>query len=315
VNALDPEGNCGQDAHEAASCRDAGPLGESMLKLSAHISALALIAALAACSPSQDTSDDAAMTDDGAMSDDMAASGEGDVIDDEGMSGDAAPMSLSERLANAERPDGDVELDPMRHPAEILTFAGVRPGWRVADLGAGGGYYTRVLSAAVGGDGHVYSQNFDWTVERFPNLTGAMDAMEAGYSNVSTHVTSDTAPLDGIEGDLDGVFIVLLYHDQVLDPNEDMAAMNQAIYDGLRPGGVYVIVDHAARPGSGEDDIETLHRIDEAVVRAQVEAAGFEFQGASDILANADDDHTLNVFDPSIRRQTDRFVLVYRKPM
>ena len=128
--------------------------------------------------------------------------------------------------------------------------------------------------------------------------------MEAGYSNVSTHVTSDTAPLDGIEGDLDGVFIVLLYHDQVLDPNEDMAAMNQAIYDGLRPGGVYVIVDHAARPGSGEDDIETLHRIDEAVVRAQVEAAGFEFQGASDILANADDDH-----------QTDRFVLVYRKPM
>ena len=90
--------------------------------------------------------------------------------------------------------------------------------------------------------------------------------------------------------------------------------MNQAIYDGLRPGGVYVIVDHAARDGSGDADINELHRIDEAFVRAQVEAAGFELQGEADILANADDDRTLNVFDPSIRRHTDRFVLVYRKP-
>ena len=92
-----------------------------MLKLSAHISALALIAALAACSPSDDASDDTAMNDDTAMSDDMAATDDADVIDDEGMNGDGAPLSLSERLANAERPDGDVELDPMRHPAEILT--------------------------------------------------------------------------------------------------------------------------------------------------------------------------------------------------
>lgn len=289
--------------------------GISMKTLFTTISAAAMLAALAACSPAEDAANDAAMTDDAAMSEGMgndttAMTEEADT----GVAEEAAPMTLSERLANADRPEGDVELDAMRHPAEILAFAGLEPGWHVADLGAGGGYYSRVLSAAVGAEGHVYSQNYDWIVERYPNVVNAMDALEAGHSNITTHVTTDTAPLEGMDTPLDAVFIVLLYHDVVLEEGEDLAAMNQAIFDGLRPGGVYVIVDHAARDGSGDADISELHRIDEAFVRAQVEAAGFELQGEADILANADDDRTLNVFDPSIRRQTDRFVLVYRKP-
>lgn len=280
-----------------------------MKTLFTTISAAAMLAALAACSPAEDTANDAAMTDDAAMSED--AGGGNTAMND---AADPAPMSLAERLANADRPEGDVELDAMRHPAEILAFAGLEPGWHVADLGAGGGYYSRVLSAAVGAEGHVYSQNYDWIVERYPNVVNAMQALEDGHSNVTTYTTTDTAPLEGMDTPLDAVFIVLLYHDVVLEEGEDLAAMNQAIFDGLRPGGVYVIVDHAARDGSGDADINELHRIDEAFVRAQVEAAGFELQGSADILANADDDRTLNVFDPSIRRQTDRFVLVYRKP-
>ena len=284
--------------------------GISMKTLFTTISAAAMLAALAACSPAEDTANDAAMTDDAAMSED--AGGDNTAMNDD--AAEPAPLTLAERLANADRPEGDVELDAMRHPAEILAFAGVEPGWHVADLGAGGGYYSRVLSAAVGAEGHVYSQNYDWIVERYPNVVNAMQALEDGHSNVTTHTTTDTAPLEGMDTPLDAVFIVLLYHDVVLEEGEDLAAMNQAIYDGLRPGGVYVIVDHAARDGSGDADINELHRIDEAFVRAQVEAAGFELQGEADILANADDDRTLNVFDPSIRRQTDRFVLVYRKP-
>ena len=284
--------------------------GISMKTLFTTISAAAMLAALAACSPAEDTANDAAMTDDAAMSED--AGGDNTAMNDD--AAEPAPLTLAERLANADRPEGDVELDAMRHPAEILAFAGVEPGWHVADLGAGGGYYSRVLSAAVGAEGHVYSQNYDWIVERYPNVVNAMQALEDGHSNVTTHTTTDTAPLEGMDTPLDAVFIVLLYHDVVLEEGEDLAAMNQAIFDGLRPGGVYVIVDHAARDGSGDADISELHRIDEAFVRAQVEAAGFELQGEADILANADDDRTLNVFDPSIRRQTDRFVLVYRKP-
>lgn len=280
-----------------------------MKTLFTTISAAAMLAALAACSPAEDTANDAAMTDDAAMSED--AGGDNTAMNE---AADPAPMSLAERLANADRPEGDVELDAMRHPAEILAFAGLEPGWHVADLGAGGGYYSRVLSAAVGAEGHVYSQNYDWIVERYPNVVNAMQALEDGHSNVTTYTTTDTAPLEGMDTPLDAVFIVLLYHDVVLEEGEDLAAMNQAIFDGLRPGGVYVIVDHAARDGSGDADINELHRIDEAFVRAQVEAAGFELQGSADILANAEDDRTLNVFDPSIRRQTDRFVLVYRKP-
>lgn len=278
-----------------------------MKQTTAGLAAIALIAALAACSP-------AAEEDSGAETAGEAAVMQG-ADDAAAPQPETEPMSLAERLADADRPEGDVELDAMRHPAEILSFVGVEPGWRVADLGAGGGYYTRVLSAAVGGDGHVHTQNFDWIVERFPNVSSAMDAMEAGHSNVSAHVTGEDAPLEGMETPLDAVFIVLLYHDVVLEPGEDLAAMNRAIYDGLRPGGLYVIIDHAARDGSGTEDLESLHRIDEALVRQQVEAAGFELHGESDILANPDDDRTLNVFEPAIRRQTDRFVLVYRKPM
>lgn len=288
--------------------------GSSMKTLFTTISAAAMLAALAACSPAEDAADDAAgnanSAEDAALSEEMG--GETAAMTEE--AAEPAPLSLAERLANADRPEGDVELDAMRHPAEILAFAGVEPGWHVADLGAGGGYYSRVLSAAVGAEGHVYSQNYDWIVERYPNVVNAMQALEDGHSNVTTYTTSDTAPLEGMETPLDAVFIVLLYHDVVLEEGEDLAAMNQAIYDGLRPGGVYVIIDHAARDGSGLEDLESLHRIDEAFVRQQVEAAGFELQGEADILANADDDRTLNVFDPSIRRQTDRFVLVYRKP-
>jgi predicted methyltransferase len=220
------------------------------------------------------------------------------------------------------RPEADMQRDAGRHPAEMLTFAGVQPGWRVADLGAGSGYYSRILSSAVGVEGLVVSENMDWIVERFPQADEAIMALAEERDNVERLVTPVTDILSGYDNELDAAFMMLIYHDQAwvqegfeAPTREDRLAMNTSIFNALRPGGVFLVVDHRAEDGTGDSVVGDYHRIDEAFVREEIEAAGFELADESDVLSNPDDTRTISVFDPSIRGNTDRFVLLYRKPL
>jgi len=245
----------------------------------------------------------------------LASATSAGLAQDEMMAGDDGmmPQSIEEAVADQTRPEEDRLLDVNRHPAEVLHFAGVEHGWRVADLTAGAGYYTRVLSTAVGPEGHVYSHNPSWIAERYPEPNEALAGVAEERENV-THVVSPIEEFaDGIEDPLDAVMIVLFYHDTAWDET-DRAAMNRAVYEALRPGGVYIVIDHHAPEGTGLEHVETTHRIDAAFVREEIGAAGFELDGESDMLANPDDPRDISVFDEEIRRMTDRFVYRFRKP-
>jgi predicted methyltransferase len=227
----------------------------------------------------------------------------------------AAPVdsAIDRAVADASRPEGDRSLDVNRHPAEVLAFVGVEAGWRVADIVPGGGYYSRVLSTAVGEAGQVYAFNPTWVAERFGDANTALGELADTRVNMERLI----GPIEGfdtqIEEPLDAVFMVLFYHDTGYD-GTDRAAMNQSIYESLRPGGVYLVIDHHAPEGSGLEAVNTTHRIDADFVRDEVTAAGFVLDTQSDMLANAEDPRDISVFDPAIRRQTDRFVYLFRKP-
>lgn len=220
------------------------------------------------------------------------------------------------------RPEADMQRDAGRHPAEILTFAGVQPGWRVADLGAGSGYYSRILSSAVGMEGEVISENMDWLVESFPATDEAIIALAGERDNVIRLVSPVPSILEGYDNELDAVFMMLIYHDQAwqqdgvaMPSREDRIAMNRSIFNALRPGGVFLVVDHSAEEGTGDSVVGDYHRIDKAFVREEIETAGFHLAGESGILSNPEDPRTISVFDASIRGNTDRFALLYRKPL
>ena len=277
------------------------------------ISATAAVALAVAASAA--VAQDEMMAGEEAMSheDGMMADGQ-DMMSHDGMMSDGMmPQSIEEAVADETRPEEDRLLDVNRHPAEVLLFAGIEHGWQVADLTAGAGYYTRVLSTAVGQEGHVYSHNPSWIADRYPEPNEAL----AGVAEARENVTHIVSPIEefaaGIEAPLDAVMMVLFYHDTAWDET-DRDAMNAAIYDALRPGGVYLVIDHHAPEGSGLEHVETTHRIDAAVVRAEIEAAGFELDAQSDMLANPDDPRDISVFDEEIRRMTDRFVYRFRKP-
>lgn len=226
---------------------------------------------------------------------------------------EAAPMSITEALADAARPEEQRAVDARRKPAEILALTGVKAGDRVADVGPGGGYYTRLLSRMVGESGKVYAFNPDWVIKMFPKageLAGKLAA--EGYTNVEPRVQ----PMAEIafEAPLDLVFISQLYHDQHWQ-RVDIARMNAAIWRALKPGGVFFIIDHRAPAGTTDAEIANVHRIDPAVVQREVEAAGFVLDTASDVLRNAADPLTANVFDASIKGRTSQFVLKFRKPL
>lgn len=225
----------------------------------------------------------------------------------------AAPLNVSEAVADKARPDEQRAVDALRKPAEILALTGVKAGDRVADVGPGGGYYTRLLSRMVGETGKVYAFNPDWVIRMFPKageLAGKL--VEKGYTNVEARVQ----PMAEIafEAPLNLVFMSQLYHDQHWQ-QVDIARMNAAIWRALEPGGVFFIIDHRATAGTTDADIGKLHRIDPAVVQREVEAAGFVLETASDVLLNAADPLTANVFDASIKGRTSQFVLKFRKPL
>jgi predicted methyltransferase len=222
---------------------------------------------------------------------------------------DASSPHIVAAVADPRRPEADTARDALRHPADMLAFMQVRPGDRVADVGPGGGYFTRLLSTAVGATGRVYAVDRPGTAER----PRPMAAVAPLYPNI-THLT------DGYQGwnagePLDGILIVQIYHDFHLPQlNLDVAQINRDLYAALKPGGVLIVADHAAAAGSDVSVTSTLHRIDAAQVRSELEAAGFVMEAESQVLRNPDDDRSQRVFEGDIRGHTDQFVMRFRKP-
>lgn len=290
---------------------------------------ISLLAAgvIAACTPAGEDPASDTVYDDSAASEPAASDtmGEapGPAPETGNETGDQAEWAspIEAAVNDAARPEQDRARDATRHPAEILGFAGVQPGWAVADIGSGGGYYTRILARAVGPDGTVYAHNFQWVVDRFPGADTALTGIAAEYDNVEYYVSTADGLMSGVDEPLDAAFIVLGYHDTIWQQpdvqtlsRDDRIASNRALFDALRPGGVVIVIDHRAEDGSGDRDVDSLHRIDEAMVRDEFEASGFVLDGETDILSNPDDPRDIGVFDASIRGNTDRFVLRYRKP-
>lgn len=228
------------------------------------------------------------------------------------VSADAANIVAA--VADTRRPQADRDRDAARYPAETLAFAQIEPGDRVGEIFPGGGYFTRLFAVAVGEDGRIYP-----TI-RPDGVAGEYEtpvlAVAAEYPNAVMART----PYDALAypEPLDVVFTAQNYHDMGLTAYSlgDRNAMNRTAFAALKPDGLYIVIDHSAVAGAPvETDAETaIHRIDEAVVRQEVEAAGFVFDGESAILRNPADTRTINVFDPAIRGHTDQFMLRFRKP-
>ncbi|MDO1527830.1 methyltransferase [Fulvimonas sp. R45] len=225
------------------------------------------------------------------------------------------PSYIRHALADPAR-QADQADDARRQAAEVLAFTGVKPGQKVLELVPGSGYWTRMFSAVVGPHGHVYTV---WPDEMAKYSTKSLAewrklAATPHYANVS--VLEQPAAQLSVPAKVDLVFTAQNYHDYH-DPfmgPVDMAKFDKAVFDALRPGGVFVVIDHAAPAGSGLADTDTLHRIDPATVKQEVEAAGFVFDGESKVLRNPADPLDIKVFDKSIRGHTDQFVYRFRKP-
>jgi predicted methyltransferase len=203
--------------------------------------------------------------------------------------------------------------------SELIQFAQVDAGRTVIDVYPGDGDWTRRFSDIVGPEGRVYSF-VPAEVAHFKNdPVGLMRTLanEPGRENTEV-VSADLVEMTKAMQPADVLWLHLFYHDLhtalIMDKGATAAAFNRAVYERLKPGGSYVIVDHAAAAGSGTSDTQSLHRIDPASVRAEVEAAGFVLDAQSTILANKDDSHATKVFDPSIKGKTDRFVYSFVKP-
>ena len=211
----------------------------------------------------------------------------------------------------AENPCVGVKLDAFRKPAEMLAFGEVKPGMKIGELIPGAGYMTRLFSKAVGASGHVYLFNGPPRVAGQPQGFQPIIDDTANYANVSfvqTDFTSIVAPEK-----LDMVWTSQNYHD-MHNPgrNLDINKANQAVMSALKPGGIYIVLDHQSAKGVDFDD--KLHRINMQKVKDEVIASGFTFVSESQALDNPADDGTKLVFDPSIRHRTDQFMLKFKKP-
>jgi len=234
-----------------------------------------------------------------------------------GVQAASIPGNIAAAVADSNRPDADKQRDADRKPAATLAFVGIKPGEKVAELLPGSGYFTRILSKAVGPKGKIFAlvppHPANAPADR-PDMAARMKPItdDPHYANV-TLLQQPLATL-AVSEPVDLVFTAQNYHDLHNVPSLDIAAFNKSVFDSLKPGGLYVVLDHSAEAGSEVRDTSTLHRIDAAAVKREVMAAGFELAGSSDVLANAADPRTAKVFDPSIRGKTDQFILKFRKP-
>jgi predicted methyltransferase len=220
-------------------------------------------------------------------------------------------------LADPSRPPQQRALDPLRKPGPVIVFAGLKPGATVADFMSGNAYFTRLFSRVVGAHGWVYAVLPSEQLAHCDadEVAGSV-ALEHDGSFPNLTVLRTPAAQFVAPRPLDLFFLSQGYHDlhdAFMQPT-DIDRFNRAVFAALKSGGVYLILDHAASAGSGLKDTETLHRIDPAAIRAEVQRAGFRFTGQSEALRNPEDTHQLLVFDPAIRHHTDQVILKFQKP-
>jgi len=216
-----------------------------------------------------------------------------------------------------DRSEADRKLDPGRHPMEMLEFLRVTPGMKVLDLGAGGGYTTELIARAVAPGGVVYMQN-DPNWLPFLNDAIAERFTHPAMQGVARADVPFDAPVPAQAKDLDLAVMNVIYHD-IANMPVDRAFMNKLIFDALRPGGVYVVIDSSAKDGTGFSETKTLHRIDESVVRDEVQKAGFRLDGEGNFLRNPNDSRDWNSSPGAAAKEgkrgtSDRFALRFVKP-
>ena len=227
----------------------------------------------------------------------------------------ASSAVIAAALAAPDRPKADTDRDADRKPGVMVAFAGIRPGEKVADLMPGRGYFTRIFAHVVGDRGHVFALVPAEMAEKFPKGVEIAKglAAEPTMKNVSAVISPTTALSVGEP--LDAVWTLQNYHDVYGFFGADKAAaMDAAVFRVLKPGGRYIVGDHAAPGLTDRAVITKVHRIDQATVKAQVLAAGFVYDGESIVLHNPADTHDKPVFDPSLRGKTDQFVMAFHKP-
>ena len=223
-----------------------------------------------------------------------------------------APSYIAHAVADSSRPKDDVDTDASRDPADTLAFTGVRPGMVVGELFPGGGYYTRMISDIVGPTGKVYAlENAGW--KESVDIDRKLVA-EPGRANVVLDV--ETFGQFKLPEKVDLFWITQNYHDLKIAKYGvvDTAAFNRHVFDSLKPGGVYFILDHQANPGTTLNQIAVLHRIEKAQVIKEVTAAGFKLVAEGRFLNRPADDHTKTIFDAAIRGKTDQYMLKFVKP-
>jgi len=227
-------------------------------------------------------------------------------------------LIYEQAAASDGRTEADRARDAGRKPAEVLEFFGIQPGMTVLDMFSGGGYYTEMLSHIVGPEGSVIAHSN----QAYAGFVGE-EAVNRYANNRLDNVEilmAENNELELLDSSFDAIMMVLAYHDiYYIDPDNgwpeiDGPRLVEALYNGLRPGGILAVVDHYAEPGSPSETGNTLHRIDPDIVTAELEAAGFMLEEKSDVLRNRDDDHSLNMGAPEVRGKTDRFVFRFRKP-
>jgi predicted methyltransferase len=233
----------------------------------------------------------------------------------------AAPNTAiyDQAVGHAGRSAKDLERDAREQPAEVMAFAGFKPGMHVADIFAGGGYYSELISYVVGPSGEVLMVN------NVPYEDYAKDDIKARFSDEKRLANVKRSVIESCDlqlgtATLDAATIVMSYHDLFYaDPLNGWPKIDQPhfidqIYTALKPGGAFLIIDHAAKAGTGSSVALELHRIDEDFAIKEITSHGFVYEGHYDKLRNPEDDRSKIVFDKSIRGKTDRFVHLYRKP-
>jgi predicted methyltransferase len=227
--------------------------------------------------------------------------------------------SVDAAIANPARLAGDREEDAWRKPAEVLTFMEVHPGMTVVDYFSATGYYTELLSYAVGPQGKVIAYNN----APYLKFSGEKPAQRYGSDRLPnvTQLTANVEEAPFAPGSLDGALFVMSYHDLYWRPKDgswpktDPAAALQRLVPALKPGAVVVVMDHVATAGSDpEVSVDAMHRIDPEVIKRDFEAAGLKFEAENQTFRNPADDHTRQVFDESIRHKTDQVLYRFRKP-
>jgi predicted methyltransferase len=230
----------------------------------------------------------------------------------------AAPAYIEKAVSDSARPADDTKRDAGRLPAQLVEFAGIKPGMTVVDMLPGGGYFTRIFAKAVGPKGRVYAYfglQYDARLKtqgkdpdnQFTDLKAVYPNLDVIHGQLEKFVTPEKVDL---------VWTADNYHDMHTKPYgpNDLAAVNKAIFDSLKPGGYYVIVDHRAAKGAGVDISDKLHRADEDVVKQEVEAAGFKLAAESKLLTRPSDDNSKRIFEEGEHDHTDQMVLKFRKP-